>query len=72
MLAPLLLLVGAVTAASADSGGVRQVVSLDGEWNFSLQQLGAGGSSMQQQQSGTILVPGSWEAQVRPVLESCV
>ena len=63
MLAPLLHVLGAAAAASvADSGGVRQVASLDGEWHFTLQQPPAGAGSGTQQ-SGTILVPGSWEAQ---------
>ena len=41
-------------------GGARQSASLDGEWNFTLREPKAPGFS---DESGTITVPGSWEAQ---------
>jgi beta-galactosidase len=72
---PLLLLAaadGSAVAAAASKAGVRQVVSLDGEWQFTL-LAGAGGvcdtdgsnssESCAVLQSGTIHVPGAWEAQ---------
>ena len=47
------------TGGHASTGhGVREVVSLDGEWQFALQQPAPDGP-----QSGTIQVPGSWGAQ---------
>jgi hypothetical protein len=49
----------AVTAATTP----RQRVSLDGEWNFSLHAPAAAGALLGPVQTGTILVPGSWEAQ---------
>ena len=63
MLCPLLLL-GTVAAASVggDSGGVRETANLDGAWQFSLLNP-AGAGTTGGTQSGTILVPGSWEAQ---------
>jgi hypothetical protein len=55
---------------AATAPGVRQVVSLDGEWQFQLLAGGdgvcdaiGGHSGCAVSQSGTIQVPGAWEAQ---------